>query len=237
MKLAARVALLAAGLAACGGEEPAAKAPEPQNDSNDAPREPQLKVKSELGSVDPAAVSNTFHGLSGAFEACQRQGTARVEVISGAVKFFVRIAEDGSAKWAYLLESELGDRDTERCLLDAVKGARWPKPDGGEAEARYGMELPLQATRPANDWSSDRVTEALSKESDAIGRCKAGLSGAFHVTMYVGQGGHKAGKVLAVGVAPPSKEGEEKVDCLVKALRDMKVPTPGTWPAKVSFDL
>jgi hypothetical protein len=236
-KVAVPVAALAAAVLACGGEEPPAKSAETQTESNEAPRESGLKVKSELGSVDPAAVSNTFHTLSGAFEACQRRGTSRVEVLAGPVKFFVRIGEDGSAKWAYLLESELGDRDTERCLLDAVMGARWPKPDGGDAEARYGMELPLQATRPPNDWSSDRVSDALAKAGDSIGRCKGGLAGTFHATMYVGEGTGKSGRVLAVGVAPPSKEGEEKVDCIVKALKEMKVPTPGTWPAKVSFDL
>jgi hypothetical protein len=191
-------------------------------------------MKSELGSVDPGAVKQAFSALDDKFTECQKRGIDRVEVLSGSMKFFVRIAEDGSAKWTYLEQSELGDRETEKCLLDVVMSARWPRPDGGEAEARYGMELPLQATRPPNDWSADKVASALGKHGSAIDRCKAGASANFHATMYVGPGG----KVLAAGVATSSKDGEGKVDCLAQVLVKMKgLPSPGSWPAKVSFGL
>ena len=118
-------------------------------------------MRSELGSVDPAAVQQAFGALDDKFTQCQKQALGRVEVLSGSVKFSVRIGEDGAARWSYLEDSELGDRETEKCLLDVVNAARWPKPDGGDAEAHYGMELPLQSTRPASDWSSDKVAAAL----------------------------------------------------------------------------
>jgi hypothetical protein len=174
-----------------------------------------LKTRSELGTVDPAAVKKAFSSLDGAFMDCQKRGLDRVEVLSGQVKFFLRIAADGSAKYTYFEDSELGDRDTERCLQDVVTAARWPKPDGGgEAEARYGMELPLQATRPPSDWSQDKVAATLGKHGAAIDQCKVGVAGSFRATMYVGPGG----KVLAAGVAASSREGAAKVDCLVDVL-------------------
>jgi hypothetical protein len=191
-------------------------------------------MKSELGSVDPSDIKKAFGALSDRFMDCQKSGIDRVEVLSGGVKFFVRIGEDGTAKWAYLEGSELGDRQTEKCLLDVVMGARWPKPDGGEAEARHGVELPLQSTRPASDWSSDKVAGPLGKHGDAIDRCKEGATATFHATMYVGPGG----KVLAAGVATSTKDGEDRADCLVGVLVKMKgLPSPGSWPAKVGFDL
>jgi hypothetical protein len=218
----------------CGGEPPP-KAPEPVHE--EAPlleKKPSLKMKSELGSVDPGAVKHAFSALDDQFTACQKRGLDRVEVLAGSVKFFVRIGEDGAAKWSYLEDSELGDRDTEKCLLGAVLGARWPRPDGGDAEARYGMELPLQSTRPASDWSSDKVAAALGKQGGAIDQCKAGAGARFHATMYVGPGG----KVLSAGVATSGKDGEDKVDCLVGVLVKLKgLPSPGSWPAKVGFDL
>lgn len=195
---------------------------------------PALKVRSELGSVDLGAVKRAFEALDDQFMGCQKQALDRIEVLSGSVKFFVRIGEDGAARWTYLEGSELGDRDTEKCLLDAVKAARWPKPDGGEAEARYGMELPLQSTRPASDWSSDKVASSLAKHRDAIDRCKGGTSATFHATMYVGPGG----KVLGVGLSTSAKDGEDHVDCLADVLRKLKgLSSPGSWPAKVGFDL
>jgi hypothetical protein len=191
-------------------------------------------MKSELGTVDPAAVKKAFSSLDPAFMDCQKHALDRVEVLSGSVKFFLRVGEDGSARYTYLEDSELGDRDTEKCLLDVVKGASWPKPDGGEAEVRYGMELPLQSTRPPNDWDAQKVAATLAKHGDALDKCKAGATGTFHATMYVAPGG----KVLAAGVTATTKDGAEKVDCLAGTLVKMKgLPSPGSWPAKVSFGL
>jgi hypothetical protein len=220
-------------VAGCGGEEPAAKAPEAAHEAP-PPVKPALRTSSELGEVDPADVSRAFKKLEGPFTECQKHGLDRVEVLAGAVKFFVRIGADGTAKWTYLEESEIGDRETERCLLDAVMGSRWPKPNGGDAEARYTMELPLQSTRPPSDWGPDKVAAALGRQGSAIDRCKEGAAGSFRATMYVGPGG----KVLAAGVATSTKEGDEKADCLAKTLEKLKgLPSPGSWPAKVSFGL
>jgi hypothetical protein len=229
------VVVSAALVAACGGAPPP---PPPEPPHAEAPVQhpsrPVLKTRSELGSIDPAAVKKAFTALDGAFMDCQKHALGRVEVLSGSAKFFLRVGEDGSAKYAYLEDSELGDRDTEKCLLDAVTGASWPRPDGGEAEVRYGMELPLQATRPANDWASEKVTSALAKHGEAIDRCKAGAAGTFRATMYVGTGG----KVLAAGVAASTRDAAGKADCLSEALVKMKgLPSPGSWPAKVSFGL
>jgi hypothetical protein len=227
------LAVLAVSLAACGGEEVPVKAPALVHEE-ETPRKPALKTSSELGEVDPAEVTSAFKKLSDSFVDCQKRALDRVEVLAGAVKFFLRIGADGSAKWAYLEESEIGDRDTEKCLIDVVIGARWPRPSGGDAEARYTMELPLQATRPPNDWGPDKVAAALGREGAAIDHCKAGAAGKFRATMYVGPGG----KVLAAGLATSTKDGEDKADCLTKALLKLKgLPSPGSWPAKVSFGL
>ena len=226
--------LAALWLLACGGSEPAAKEPDTNHEAETHEVKPALKTKSELGTVDPDAVQAVFHKLADKFADCQKRGVDRVEVLAGDVKFFLRIGEDGMAKWAYLENgSDVGDRDTEQCLLGAVTGARWPKPDGGDAEARYSIELPAEG-RPATDWSSDKVASTVGKHGDAIDQCKAGASGAFHATMYVGPGG----RVLSAGVVAPGKDSDDKAQCLVKVLVAMKgLPSPGSWPAKVSFGL
>ncbi len=223
------LALLCAG---CGSSEPPPK--EPENAAQPAHEvKPALKTRSELGSVDPNAVQAAFHRLGDAFVACQTRGLERVEVLSGEVKFFLRIGDDGSAKWAYLEDgSDVGDRETERCLVDVVMKARWPRPDGGDAEARYSIELPAQG-RPASEWSSDKVAATLGKHGDAIDRCKEGGSG-FHATMYVGPGG----KVLSAGVVASRKDADTQAECLVHVLEKLKgLPSPGSWPAKVRFGL
>jgi hypothetical protein len=51
--------------------------------------------------------------------------------------------------------------------------------------------------------------------------------------MYVGTDG----SVLSAGVTPPSEEGESSVDCLVSTLKEASFPSPGSWPAKITFSL
>jgi hypothetical protein len=225
--------LAACGLTAmaCGG--PPAREPEPAHEETPPPKL-ALQTRSELGTVDPDAVHAAFHKLSYRFADCQKRGLDRVEVLAGNVKFFLRIGEDGRAKWTYLEDgSDVGDRATEQCFLDAVMAARWPRPDGGDAEVRYSMELSAVG-RPASDWSSDRVADALGRRGGAIERCKGSAGAAFQGTMYVGPGG----RVLSAGVVSSSKDGDSAAACLVKVLETLKgLPSPGSWPAKVSFAL
>jgi hypothetical protein len=193
-----------------------------------------MKMASELGTIDPGAVKKSFARLDDKFTECQTRGIEHIGVLSGTAKFFVRIGSDGAAKWAYLEDSDIGDGATERCLVGVVMDAQWPKPEGGDAEVRYSMELSLNASRPPNDWSPDKVTGAITRQAGAIDRCKQGSTATFRATLYVGPGGH----VLSAGLAASSKEGAEKTECLEKALMRLHgLPTPGSWPAKVTFGL
>jgi hypothetical protein len=53
-----------------------------------------------------------------------------------------------------------------------------------------------------------------------------------------GGAAHEAGgRFKAIGIAPPNKDGAEKVDCLVDALKPLELPNPGSYAAKVTFSL
>ena len=98
-----------------------------------------------------------------------------------------------------------------------------------------------------------------------IDKCKKGVSGDFRVTAYVeaddgadgggakhasgkpaakpkqhfksGTAKHTGGRFKAIGIAPPNKDGADKVDCLVDALKSLDLPSPGSYAAKVTFSL
>jgi len=234
-------------LAACGGAPPpppveVPPAPEPAHTEA-----PPLQASQELGSIDELATNRAFDALQNQFLDCQKQGMQRVEFLAGDAKFFIRVAQDGSVKWAYLEDSTIGDRATEKCMLQVVTSAHWPKPDGGEAEVQKSISFDVGDARPAVAWRSDKVSSVLATESNDAMQCKGKVRGVFKVTVYVEPGAasehhkkkhpHDQGKVLSVGVAPPSKDGEEKVDCIVDAVKDWKMPSPGGWAAKVTFSL
>ena len=45
------------------------------------------------------------------------------------------------------------------------------------------------------------------------------------------------GKFKSIGVSVKTKEAAEKIDCIVDALKPLELPSPGSYPAKVTFAL
>jgi hypothetical protein len=214
-----------------------------------AASEPAMKSTQELGSIDEGATNKTFEALGDQLLNCQKDGMQRVEYLAGDARFFLRIAQDGKVRWAYLEDSTLGDRDTEKCMLKVLSGAHWPQPDGGEAEVQKSLSFGGGDARPPVSWRPDKVAGVVETEGDDALKCKGSARGSFKVTAYVEPAGpesggkHKKkhaeghGRVLAVGVAPPNKDGEAKADCIAEAVKDWKMPSPGGYAAKVTFVL
>jgi len=195
----------------------------------------RLSISGQLGSLDEGKVEDTFNRLIPRFGECLAQGSSRVEFIGGHVKFFVRIALDGTAKWAYLSESTIGDRETERCMLGLAKGVRWPIPTEGEGQAQKAFDFdPSPDVRDAVPWGADRIAKSLATARPKLGQCTQGAPGRYHATVYV----QTNGTAISAGVATPDERGETgAADCLVAVIKGMKFPSPGSWPAKVMFDV
>ena len=175
-----------------GGAPPAAKteeAPEPTRVARPQPTTGGPSVAQELGSIDERAVQQTFDRLQTKLEVCHKQGRDRVEYLSGDAKVFLRVASDGHVKYSYFEDSTVGDRDTEKCILDLFAATDWPKPQGGEAEVRNGFGWSAGSERAPATWPAEKVTNALGPDGrHAIEQCKSGTHGDFRVTAYVEPG-------------------------------------------------
>ena len=225
--------------AACGGGDPPPQHVEAVATATATTTEHRAPaVHQELGSIDDKAVSNTFTDLGPTFQQCQNAALKRLPYFSGSVKFFLRVGEDGRTKWTYLEQSTLGDYDAERCLLDAIEGTQWPKPIGGDATVERDLSFdPGDARQPA-DWDPDKVAATLGKHKKDTDKCTSPLPNTkFSVTAYVEPHGKGVGRVSGVGVALSNKDGIAGVQCIVDAVKAMKMPSPGSYPAKVAFGL
>jgi hypothetical protein len=78
------------------------------------------------------------------------------------------------------------------------------------------------------------VAQATSRAASGAAACKQHGGGTFQVTAYVAPE-HGAGHVVAASVAAPSSAAASDVDCLLGVVKAMKLPSPGSYPAKVSF--
>ena len=219
---------------ACGGNEPAPQAPEPSTETHEeAPS--GASVSAEIGGLSEEKVDKTFKSALSDFQRCLDDGAKRVEFLGGSVSFFVKIDQSGKVDHAHLEKSTMGDRDTEKCMLDSLRSKHWPKPVGGQhGLARKSFDFdPPNDVRAPTAWDGDRVSDTVSKLSKKLSACKKGISGAFEATLYVATDG----SLLAAGVTPPDESGEAAVDCLVDTLKAASWPSPGSWPAKVTVSL
>jgi hypothetical protein len=219
---------------ACGGSEPPPKPPEPAAQTDDDAPSP-VSMSAEIGGLNEEKVDKTFQKALPDFQRCLDDGSKRVEFLGGSVSFFVKIDARGRIDHAHLEKSSIGDRETEKCLLSSLRSMLWPRPVGGlHGLARKSFDFdPPSDVRAPTSWDGDRVSQAVSKLSHKLSACKNGDSGTFEATLYVGTDG----SVMAAGVTPPDEAGEADVDCLVDILKGASLPSPGSWPAKVTFSL
>jgi hypothetical protein len=231
--------LLCAGASSlgCGGSEPAPKSPVMKDAAPKQERDDLhgIRTSSEIGGLNEEEVDAVFKTTLSTLEKCLNRGATRVEFLSGQVSFFLKVDAAGKVDQAYLERSTLGDRETEKCMLSALRTRTWPKPVGGVhglARKSFDFESPNDV-RPPMDWDSERAKTVLKKLGDKFDDCREGASGSFEATAYVST----EGSVIAASVTPPNEGGEAKVDCLVETLRGASFPSPGSWPAKITFSL
>jgi hypothetical protein len=220
---------------ACGGNPPPTAAePEPAGQRRGGGG-PDLDMSADIGALDEGQVTKTFAKSLKELKRCLDRGAERVEFIGGAVSFYIRVDTGGKLSHAHLEQSSLGDRTTEKCMLEVLRDKQWPAPVGGkEGYARNSFDFdPPKDVRPPTEWEAERVQEALEDKAQEIAKCKNGSSGSFTATMYVST----KGSPLSVGITPPDEGGEAAVDCLVEVVKSASYPKPGSWPAKVTFNL
>jgi hypothetical protein len=222
------LAVLAALLAACTASIPAPviseAAPAPERVERGA-----TSMESEIGGLNEEAMDRAFASLE--VQRCLAEGSSRLSAIGGAFKLRLRINRDGGARWAYLSESTLGDRTTEKCLIDLARGRSWPRPLGGEglAEKAFAIDAP---TAPVL-LEEKRIIADVARARAAASTCRHGVSGSFFATVHV----RPDGRVSAAGVAPPSERGEDVADCVVDAIRKLRFRPSTRRAAKVSFEI
>jgi hypothetical protein len=220
--------LLAALSSGCGAPPPAPRPPPPAAAPTPVPaRAPVGDVEAEIGGLNEEAMDRAFSALPVAD--CLVRASQKLGVLGGEIKVKLRINREGGVRWAYLAESTLGDRETERCVLELTRSKTWPKPVGGEgiAEKSYAMD----ARTPPADLDLRTVHADLIRARSETARCRRGIRGSFSATLYV----RPSGQVVAAGVAPPSEKGEQAVDCIVEALLKARFRKTARRTAKVSF--
>jgi hypothetical protein len=228
--------LLTLVCSACGGggQAPEAKtADDTEAEQGDAPEESGMNASAEIGALDERQVTKTFENALDSLQSCLHEGASRVELLGGEIAFYVEVDESGHAQHVHATRSTIGDRETERCMLDALRAEAWPKPQGGLkglARNSFDFDMPNDV-RPPVMWDGGQVSETVSEMRGKLSEC--GRASDLIATVYV----NTDGTALAAGVSGEDPSAEQAADCVSDVLRDAKYPSPGSWPAKVTFRL
>jgi hypothetical protein len=240
LRTPSRVGTSVAGLfalltAACGGEstttpEPAANA---RSEGGEAPPSgDELAVTGLRGTLSQSQIQGALEPRMLKFSRCVERRSSEIEWLSGKVELTFHIALDGSVARVFPSLSELGDREAERCIVEVAQGTRFPRPSGGEADFSWSLEVPPDPdVREPVAWDAAQASEILlAHAAEVLGQCGGG---AFDVTLHV----DTSGSVLAGGVTTKNEDDADKLDCVAEALRAWTFPSPGSYPARISFGL
>jgi hypothetical protein len=229
------VAAIAVATSGCGKREPA-RAPEPKAaaPAKKGPAKPQMKLASELGYVDPKEVDATFARTQESLLACLEQRTSVFDGVSGGFAVFLRLSDEGRVRWGHLESSSLGDRKVEKCILDVFRKTQWPRPDQGDAEVRNKLDFDLpEGVRPPQAVSASRFPTTLGPALPKLAACKGSEKGTVEITAYVDTNG----SVLSAGAASRNGKLNGELDCMTDAVRSLSFPSPGSYPAKLTFPI
>lgn len=221
---------------ACGGSEPPPQTPTSQYESRDDEEETGgIEAMAEIGGMPEEATVAAFKAAFGPIQRCFAEGVRRVEYLGGELAVQVRVGKQGKVLAAFAERSSLGDRKTERCMLQALEHVEWPAPVGGHvgiAQNSFEFEMTGDVRAPVliDDFESGT---ALSDKREELQECKGSVRDTFTATVYI----DTDGSALAAGIAAPHADAEAKSDCLVSVLEQVRYPSPGSWPGKVSFSL
>jgi hypothetical protein len=233
------LALPFALVVACGSSSKAPVVPKDDSTTSDGPAAPKKDrpaIVYDLGDVAPDVARKNFEKLLPTWTACYEKAHAANEALGGSLTLTLRTNRDGSVKWVFVKDSDLGDRAIERCVVESVRAANWGEPvDAKEGEIR-GKTV---------GWKNDedepvavdagRVQPAIDKLRGKISACRAdaGAKGKIRATFYVGP----KGKPLSVGFAVDDATGEAAADCLQHVLMGATYVNPSQQVTKTTVEL
>ena len=196
---------------------------------------PNVKVKGLTGTLNLDDVHQTMDERKDAIDACVQEVKRRHRWISGTIRFDFAVDATGGVEEALVAHSDIGHRPLELCLSRVMLETQFPKP-AGRAQARFSYDMYVDGVfrRPAEPLDPKIMQRLLHKKArDVFRGCKVRrFKQRFEVTMYVG----RKGKVLSASAVPTRPVEDDKLDCVVEAVGEWRLPKQKRL-AKVSFPL
>ena len=173
-----------------------------------AAAEEALQVESEVGGLDGVAVEAVLGARRGAVEACYAAGTVRLWYLGGRLEVKAQVAPSGRLERAWPVEA-LGNQEVERCVIEVLRGATWPTPQGGR-RGEFTGTWSFRGRGELRTWSEDEVGARCRQGRKELTSCGKRLPAGLRLTFFVGPGG----KATSVGVAADAPLDDQIARCV-----------------------
>jgi hypothetical protein len=195
----------------------------------------QMVAEGLTGSLSSVDVNRSLEPRQEEFARCFDE-VGRLRAIGGIARLQFRIDRRGRVLSVHPVDSTVGHRAVERCLVDVAAETEFPPPNGaGEATFTYQVALdPPEGVREPMTLDPSRVAAVVRRRSrEVLQRCRPdGTDWGFQVTTYIST----SGRVVSAGAAATCAEAAQNADCVVQAVRRWRMPAANRQ-AKVTFEL
>lgn len=119
-------------------------------------------------------------------------------------------------------------------MIEHARTLRFSEPCGGEAEVSTSIEMDGGPdVRPAVVLPPTRFATPLRQRRAQLAACRGAYRGEVRVTAYVA----RDGSIACAGASAADTDALAVGDCALNEMRSWRVPTPGSWYARITFNL
>jgi TonB family protein len=186
----------------------------------------EMKVDNELGVLDGQDVEATLEGHFDEVRGCYARAGKAQRYAEGKVVLRFLVAGDGRATDVWVIESNLGSYDVERCLVDVGRHIVFDAPNGRKATTfEYPVEFRSTNQVAVLDIDGMKIERDVAAFLPQLAACGQLADGDATAIMYIESNGQPG----SVGLAAGSAIDEDAGDCMVQTMRRwrMSASLPG----------
>jgi hypothetical protein len=186
----------------------------------------RLQMEQDHGFISQEAAQEALTRRWADLRGCYRVAGTAAAFAGGRVNLHFVVAASGATSEVQIRETQLGNFDVERCLVNAGLTVAFPRPRGGATTSvDYTLEFRSTGEITVIDFPDDAVAANLpALLGQQLGaRCPTLGGEQVHATVYV----DAAGTVRSAGLASPASLDEDAAACLAKALHLATIPLRG----------
>ena len=147
------------------------------------------------------------------------------------------IESTGQVNEARIIESDVGDWVTERCVIDEVRAMRFDPPRGGK-QVVFSLPLHFASDQPSIAiWPGPRTAASAARHTHELDACAGAARvpppGEVTVTIYVATGG--VVRAIGFGSRHPRPMHDAWADCAARTIGRWVFDDPGEEVVKASF--